>query len=123
MRIEHLAYMMPDPIAAAAWYSKHLGLRIVRQQKESPFGHFLADSRDAGQHVLVEIYNNPAAQVPFEVGDDGVGLPQERPVSTGLEIVETLVRDDLRGKITFKSGERGTQVVIRLRQSIAEIEP
>jgi two-component sensor histidine kinase len=57
-----------------------------------------------------------------EVGDDGVGLPHERPASTGLEIVETLVRDDLRGKIAFKSGERGTQVVVRLRQSIAEIE-
>jgi len=58
----------------------------------------------------------------IEVSDDGVGLPQERPASTGLEIVETLVRDDLRGKIAFKNGERGTQVVIRLRQSIAEIE-
>ena len=58
----------------------------------------------------------------IEVSDDGVGLPHERPASTGLEIVETLVRDDLRGKIAFKSGERGTQVVIRLRQSIAEIE-
>jgi two-component sensor histidine kinase len=57
-----------------------------------------------------------------EVSDDGVGLPRERPASTGLEIVETLVRDDLRGKIAFKSGERGTQVVIRLRQSIAEID-
>jgi two-component system, sensor histidine kinase PdtaS len=57
-----------------------------------------------------------------EVSDDGVGLPQERPSSTGLEIVETLVRDDLRGKIVFKSGQRGTQVIIRLRQSIAEIQ-
>jgi two-component sensor histidine kinase len=57
-----------------------------------------------------------------EVSDDGVGLPRERPASTGLEIVETLVREDLRGKIAFKSGERGTQVIIRLRQSIAEIE-
>jgi len=57
-----------------------------------------------------------------EVSDDGVGLPRERPASTGLEIVETLVRDDLRGKIAFKSGTQGTQVIIRLRQSIAEIE-
>ena len=56
-----------------------------------------------------------------EVSDDGVGLPQERPASTGLEIVETLVRDDLRGKLAFKSGERGTQATIRLPQSIAEI--
>jgi two-component sensor histidine kinase len=58
-----------------------------------------------------------------EVSDDGVGLPQERPASTGLEIVETLVRDDLRGKLGFESGEQGTHVLIRLPQSIAEIEP
>ncbi len=56
-----------------------------------------------------------------EVSDDGVGLPRERPASTGLEIVETLVRDDLRGKLTFKSGQQGTHVIIRLPQSIAEI--
>jgi two-component sensor histidine kinase len=57
----------------------------------------------------------------IEVSDDGVGLPRERPASTGLEIVETLVRDDLRGKLTFKTGKRGTQAIIRLPQSIAEI--
>ena len=56
-----------------------------------------------------------------EVSDDGVGLPRERPASTGLEIVETLVRDDLRGKLAFKSGQQGTHVIIRLPQSIAEI--
>jgi two-component sensor histidine kinase len=47
----------------------------------------------------------------IEVSDDGVGLPRVRPASTGLEIVETLVRDDLRGKLTFKSGKQGTQVI------------
>jgi two-component sensor histidine kinase len=57
----------------------------------------------------------------IEVSDDGVGLPRERPASTGLEIVETLVRDDLRGRLTFKSGKRGTQAIVRLPQSIAEI--
>jgi two-component sensor histidine kinase len=57
----------------------------------------------------------------IEVSDDGVGLPRERPASTGLEIVETLVRDDLRGKLAFKSSQHGTQVIIRLPQSIAEI--
>jgi two-component system, sensor histidine kinase PdtaS len=57
----------------------------------------------------------------IEVSDDGVGLPQERLPSTGLEIVETLVRDDLRGRLTFKSGKQGTQAIIRLPQSITEI--
>jgi two-component sensor histidine kinase len=56
-----------------------------------------------------------------EVRDDGVGLPRERTSSLGLEIVETLVRDDLRGQLTFKSGAHGTQAIITLPQSIAEI--
>ncbi len=70
--------------------------------------------------VTISLSRSPHHYI-IEVSDDGVGLPQERPASTGLEIVETLVRDDLRGKIAFKSGKQGTQVVIRLSQSIAEI--
>jgi signal transduction protein with GAF and PtsI domain/anti-sigma regulatory factor (Ser/Thr protein kinase) len=57
-----------------------------------------------------------------EVADDGVGLPSPegdlRPDaprdSLGLEIVETLVKDDLGGRLEFISTEGGTQVVIRL---------
>ena len=49
-----------------------------------------------------------------EVSDDGVGLPVTRPSSLGLEIVETLVRDDLHGSLTFNSTADGTQVVVRL---------
>jgi len=49
-----------------------------------------------------------------EVSDDGVGLPDVRPSSLGLEIVETLVRDDLHGSLTFNSTPGGTLVVVRL---------
>jgi two-component sensor histidine kinase len=70
--------------------------------------------------VTISLSRSPQHFI-VEVSDDGVGLPQEQPASTGLEIVETLVRDDLRGKLSFKSGKRGTQVIIRLPQSIAEI--
>jgi two-component system, sensor histidine kinase PdtaS len=49
-----------------------------------------------------------------EVSDDGVGLPVTRPSSLGLEIVETLVRDDLHGSLAFNSTAEGTQVVVRL---------
>lgn len=48
------------------------------------------------------------------VADDGVGLPPEIPSSLGLEIVETLVRDDLKGKIKFKHGRRGAHADIRI---------
>ena len=58
MRIEHVAYQMPDPIAAAKWYAQHLGFRITRSMNEPPYAHFLTD---ASGSVMIEIYNNPAA--------------------------------------------------------------
>jgi signal transduction protein with GAF and PtsI domain len=51
-----------------------------------------------------------------EVSDNGVGLPPARPANLGLEIVETLVRDDLHGRLAFTSTPDGTQAVIRIPQ-------
>lgn len=48
-----------------------------------------------------------------EVVDDGVGLPTLPPASLGLEIVQTLVQDDLHGKLEFKSSKAGTRVRVR----------
>ncbi|MCC7359547.1 MAG: GAF domain-containing protein [Anaerolineales bacterium] len=53
-------------------------------------------------------------EVVVTVTDDGVGLPAEQPASLGLEIVATLVRDDLHGRLTFTNTGAGTQVVVRL---------
>ena len=71
-------------------------------------GQVIIDLSKRGSHFVVK------------VSDDGVGLPNERPSSLGLEIVETLVRDDLRGKLTFRSSSKGTQVSITLPQAVAE---
>lgn len=61
MRLEHIAFNIAEPAAAAAWYAAHLGMRIVRAQEVSPYAHFLADS--TGQTVL-EFYSNPLDAVP-----------------------------------------------------------
>ena len=61
MKLEHTAYQIADPPAAARWYVEHLGLRIKRQQDASPWGCFLADDGDA---VMLEFYSNPKATVP-----------------------------------------------------------
>jgi glyoxylase I family protein len=61
MKVEHAAYQIADPPAAAQWYVEHLGLRVKRQQDASPWGCFLADDDDA---VMLEFYNNPRANVP-----------------------------------------------------------
>jgi catechol 2,3-dioxygenase-like lactoylglutathione lyase family enzyme len=61
MKIEHVAFMMADPPAAARWYVQHLGMTVVRGMDREPYTHFLAD---ASGDVTLEIYNNPKAKVP-----------------------------------------------------------
>ncbi len=61
MKIEHFAINVEDPIAMVQWYKKHIGLKIVSQQMVHPFTAFLAD--DSGR-VMIEIYKNPADEIP-----------------------------------------------------------
>ncbi|GAA4300182.1 VOC family protein [Nibribacter koreensis] len=61
MKLEHFALNVENPAAMADWYATHLGMRIVRQLPNAPFTTFLAD--DSGR-IMVEIYLNPADQVP-----------------------------------------------------------
>jgi signal transduction protein with GAF and PtsI domain len=66
-----------------------------------------------GGAVRIRLGHGPQADV-VEVVDDGVGLAADAPASLGLEIVKTLVREDLRGGLEFRSTAEGTQVVVRL---------
>ncbi|NLO69831.1 MAG: VOC family protein [Porphyromonadaceae bacterium] len=61
MKIEHFAINVAKPVEMADWYVKNLGLTIVAGQKTAPYAHFLADN--SGK-VMLEIYCNPADQVP-----------------------------------------------------------
>jgi catechol 2,3-dioxygenase-like lactoylglutathione lyase family enzyme len=61
VKIEHVAYQVPDPVAFADWYVEHLGMTIKRSQNGSPFARFLADDGDA---VMIEVYHNPAIMLP-----------------------------------------------------------
>ncbi|GAB3821906.1 VOC family protein [Pontibacter rugosus] len=60
MKLEHFALNVENPVEMAAWYTKHLGLSIVKQQKEAPYMTFLAD--DSGR-IMIEIYCNPVNEV------------------------------------------------------------
>jgi glyoxylase I family protein len=61
--VEHFALNVPDPVAAAAWYTEHLGLRVLRSLPDAPFTHFLADGSG---RVVVELYrqNAPVPDYP-----------------------------------------------------------
>lgn len=61
MKIEHIALNVADPRAMADWYVQHCGLRVVLRIDEPPFTRFLADT---GQHVALEIYQNPKDPIP-----------------------------------------------------------
>jgi GAF domain-containing protein len=71
------------------------------------------DGRSEG-NIRILLARTPEDTV-VEIRDDGVGLEEGEPrASLGLEIVRTLVRDDLCGKLTFRTGPEGTTAVIRI---------
>lgn len=59
MRLEHVAFNVPDAPALAEWYVAHLGMRVARSIPEPPYIHFLADSSG---HSLLEIYSDPQGE-------------------------------------------------------------
>jgi catechol 2,3-dioxygenase-like lactoylglutathione lyase family enzyme len=61
VKIEHCAYQVEDPVAAADWYCNNLGMVLKRGHQDRPWVRFLAD--DAGA-VMLEFYNHPKVPVP-----------------------------------------------------------
>jgi catechol 2,3-dioxygenase-like lactoylglutathione lyase family enzyme len=61
MNIEHAALNVPDAVAMADWYVRHLGMRVLRKQEQSPYTHFIAD--ESGR-VVLELYQHTKAAVP-----------------------------------------------------------
>ncbi len=59
MKLEHIAFNVPDPQAAARWYTEHLGLEVVRAGTAAPFPHFLSD----GAGGVLEFYHNTGGAV------------------------------------------------------------
>ena len=61
MKIEHVAFNVPDPVAMAKWYEANLGMRTVRSAGPPTNTRFVADA--SGQ-TIIEIYTNTKAPVP-----------------------------------------------------------
>lgn len=101
MKIEHVGYMVLDPINVTSWYCQHLGFQVARSMQTTPFTHFLVDSSGA---VMVEIYNNPAASVPdyatmdplvlhlaFSVDDEPIEDVRDRLLAAGATLYSDLL--------------------------------
>lgn len=89
MDIEHFAINVEEPRAMAAWYVEHLDFSIAKKVEEPPYMHFLADSSG---NVMLEIYNNPADQVPDYSAMDPLllhlALVSEDPTSDKRKLLE-----------------------------------
>ena len=65
-------------------------------------------------------FGHSAEEIIALVKDDGVGLPPDFEHGLGLEIAETLVREDLNGRLKFNRLEKGTEVSVRLPKGIRD---
>lgn len=61
LNLEHVACNVAEPVEMAAWYVKHLGMRVVSHAPEPSQIHFLAD---AAGRAVIEIYRNAADPIP-----------------------------------------------------------
>ena len=62
-RPEHISLSVPDPVAMVKWYTKNLGMIVMREGSAPNFNFFIADS---GRHILLELANN-ADYVPIDL--------------------------------------------------------
>ena len=61
MRVEHIAFNVPDPNGMARWYCEHLGFSIQRKVMEEPWAHFIVDEHGT---FMIELYGNRAQPIP-----------------------------------------------------------
>ncbi len=60
MNIEHFAINVADIHGIVDWYTKNLGLTVVRSNANWPYEHFLADDN---KHVVIEFYQREQQEV------------------------------------------------------------
>ncbi|HEX6510923.1 MAG TPA: histidine kinase N-terminal domain-containing protein [Chloroflexota bacterium] len=79
---------------------------IINELLQNAVEHGYAE-RDQGT-IQINL-NESAEETVIEIIDDGAGFPAgfelERDSNLGLQIVRTLVKEDLRGQLTFQNGQ------------------
>lgn len=61
MKLEHVGLNVSNPVAMGEWYRTHMGMDIAMRGDGPAFTHFL---RDSSGTMMLEVYKNPADQVP-----------------------------------------------------------
>jgi len=123
MTIEHLALNVTDPVAMAAWYGKHLGMRVARKVEGPTHTHFIADS--AGRTVL-ELYHQIKAPIPnYRAMDpfvlhvafltDDVAGNRQRLIASGAAADGDVVTNEAGDVMTFVRDPWGLTVQLMKR--------
>jgi two-component sensor histidine kinase len=107
-------YLPPRPATACAL--------VVNELLQNAIEHGY-EARNVGT-VSVEVVDE-GDEVRITVADDGEGLPPGfdlgQATSLGLQIVQTLVQDDLRGTFDIRSGG-GVQAIVQFSKAVLEGE-
>jgi two-component sensor histidine kinase len=84
---------------------------VVNELLQNSLEHAFT-GRQAG--VITVLFSQSVNGISVIVRDDGVGMADDYQPNLGLEIAETLVEDDLNGRLSFHSLNPGTEVRIYL---------
>lgn len=88
---------------------------VVNELVQNALEHAFV-GREAGK-VTVSL-GRSAEEYIIVVRDNGVGLPEQPIHGLGLEIVETLVHDDLHGRLRFNRLPLGTEASLRIPREL-----
>lgn len=92
---------------------------VVNELVQNSLEHAFGD-RGAGGQIEISLGRSPE-EIIIIVRDNGSGLPAALKPGLGLEIVETLVKEDLNGRLKFNQPlQGGTEVSLRLPRTIEQ---
>ena len=84
---------------------------VTNELSQNALAHAFS-GRQQGE-IVVTLSRAPEGLL-LSVVDDGVGFAADHEPGLGMEIVETLVRSELRGELSYEQEETGTTVMVRL---------
>lgn len=89
---------------------------VVNELIQNAIEHGFAGRKDGTIQITI---SHSAQDIFISVRDDGIGLPEKMGRNLGLELVETLSAEDLKGTVTFQPAHPGTEVILQFSRSLA----
>lgn len=84
---------------------------VVNELAQNAIEHAFVDQENG--RVDISLGHSPEEFILL-VRDNGRGIPEDYAPNLGLEIAETLVRDDLHGRLKFNHLNQGTEASVRI---------